>query len=851
MCGWRASLVVFVAVFGGAGRALAWTDADIGTTLPGSAVEEAGVWTLRGNGLGFHRDPGGCHFVYRYLKGDGEIVARVATFRLWELGSGYAGVMIRETLDETSTFIATVKGVKGTVECYYRGITGSYTFGGSQPNRDYPLWVRIVRQGDTFMGYFSPNGVEWTLRDSVTIPMRGPRPDGPYAGAYVGLVVTSGVAGELCEAALDNVRLTGEVVDQPAASVKARHPFPADGATSVILPVLQWSAGDTARWHDVYIGASPDLKPADLMGRVDAAMYRHGPGLTPGTTYYWRIDEVEPDGTTVHTGDVWKFTAASYTAGDPDPPDRARHVPVETEQLAWMPGFTSVARDVYFGTDRMAVAEGDEDAFRGNQSATTYRLSDLQPATTYSWRVDEYDAQGRTYPGLVWSFTTVGPEAGLRAYYFNNTDLSGASVLTRVDPEIDFIWAAGLPGIGVERYFSVRWVGLLEVERSEPYTFYMRTCNGGRLWIDGQLIVDNWMDHWITENQGTISLTGGRRYSIRMEYYHSGLDAVAQLSWESPSLSKQIIPAGALQLAVRASDPQPADGAAGVLETPVLSWVAGDEAAGHEIYLGDDPNAVRNADPTTPGIYRGRTEADVTSYLVPEALEWGRTYFWRVDEVNTAAVQASWQGDVWSFTVADYLLVDDFESYTDAEGDRIFETWIDGLGYVSPAPGHPGNGTGATVGYLNAPFAERVIVHRGTQSLPLEYDNTVAPYYSQAERTWSRPQDWTRNDLTTIALWVRGDPGNGSEPLYVSLHDAGGKSGTVTHPDPAATSWPEWQPWNMELERFAEAGVDLRAVSKLCIGVGNRDASQPGGTGRLFVDDVVLHRGTPPDELGE
>ncbi len=132
----------------------------------------------------------------------------------------------------------------------------------------------------------------------------------------------------------------------------------------------------------------------------------------------------------------------------------------------------------------------------------------------------------------------------------------------------------------------------------------------------------------------------------------------------------------------------------------------------------------------TQAAYRGQQSVDNTSFD-PGALEFGKTYYWRVDEVNTADPDSPWKGAVWSFTTANFIVVDNFESYTDEDVGRIFQTWIDGWGYTTPAPGDPGNGTGATVGYINPPFAEKTIVHGGAQSMPLAYNNADSPYYSE------------------------------------------------------------------------------------------------------------------------
>jgi hypothetical protein len=112
---------------------------------------------------------------------------------------------------------------------------------------------------------------------------------------------------------------------------KAYDPIPAIGATDVITPLLQWTPGDSAAFHDVYFGTNPTPGPAEFVIRTNWPMHWHGPGITPGTTYYWRIDEVEADGVTIHTGDVWSFTAGPSNAFNPNPANGAKWIDVEAD----------------------------------------------------------------------------------------------------------------------------------------------------------------------------------------------------------------------------------------------------------------------------------------------------------------------------------------------------------------------------------------------------------------------------------------------------------------------------------------------------------------------------------------
>lgn len=131
---------------------------------------------------------------------------------------------------------------------------------------------------------------------------------------------------------------------------------------------------------------------------------------------------------------------------------------------------------------------------------------------------------------------------GLQGTYFDNMDFTGAS-FSRTDASINFNWGQATPDprIGSET-FSVRWTGQIQPQFSQNYTFYTLSDDGVRLWVNNQLVIDNWTDHSLTENSGSISLTAGQKYFIKMEFYDNCCDATAQLFWSSSSTPKQIIP---------------------------------------------------------------------------------------------------------------------------------------------------------------------------------------------------------------------------------------------------------------------------------------------------------------------
>ncbi|MEM8529674.1 MAG: PA14 domain-containing protein [Chloroflexota bacterium] len=131
---------------------------------------------------------------------------------------------------------------------------------------------------------------------------------------------------------------------------------------------------------------------------------------------------------------------------------------------------------------------------------------------------------------------------GLQYELFNNTTLNGEPLVTGIDPKVDWQWGTGAPSNELpDDNFSVRWTGQVEATQSGTYTFMTRSDDGVRLWVDGKLLIDDWRNHAVTENQGTISLEAGKRYDLQLEYYEQSGQATIQLLWEGPEQPQDII----------------------------------------------------------------------------------------------------------------------------------------------------------------------------------------------------------------------------------------------------------------------------------------------------------------------
>ena len=275
----------------------------------------------------------------------------------------------------------------------------------------------------------------------------------------------------------------------------------------------------------------------------------------------------------------------------------------------------------------------------------------------------------------------------------------------------------------------------------------------------------------------------------------------------------------------------------------ILAWMPGDNAELHDVYFGTDYDAVANATTESTGIYRGRQPVENITYD-PGILELNKTYYWRIDEVIEADPDNPSKGDVWSFTTAGFIVLDDFEGYDDDY--RIWRSWQDSFGYGIPGtePYVPGNGTGAIVGDETSmeDYMEIIIVHSGRQSLPYSYDNNMPDCfnYSEATMTLDNQRDWTEEGVEVLSLWFHGDPANTPEPMYVTLANANGPTAVVYHTNPDVVVRNAWTEWTIDLQEFADQGVNLADVESIAIGFGDRNNPQPGGSGKMYFDDIRL-----------
>jgi hypothetical protein len=459
-----------------------------------------------------------------------------------------------------------------------------------------------------------------------------------------------------------------------------------------------------------------------------------------------------------------------------DPKDGA-YIADTWVNLSWRAGGSAVTHDVYIGEDFEAVSEGAEGTFIGNQADTFivagfpgFPYPDgLVPGITYYWRIDEVNDTEPNSPwkGDIWSFT-VPPKT---AYLPNPVDTGEA-----VAVNTSLTWT---PGFGAKLHTIYFGDSLDEVANAEG-----GLPQGAATYDPGELKQAK-AYYWRVDEFDVVGTHKGDVWSFTTE------GAVAVLD--------------------------PVNGAVDVTQTPVLTWAPG-LGASHEVYFGADATSLE---------LKGSGNLGSESFD-PGQLEWNTTYYWRVDEVNNTNADSPWTGPLWSFTTANFLVVDDFESYNDLDegepgSNRIYLAWIDG--FDNPAT------NGSVVGNLNAPFAEQTIVNNGIQSMPMAYDNAVGK--SEATLTLTSNRDWTVNGVTTLTIWFRGDSGNTAETLYVALNG----NARVDNDNPDAATITRWTEWNIDLQAFADQGVNLANVNSITLGL----SSVTGGTGMMYFDDIRLY----------
>jgi len=525
--------------------------------------------------------------------------------------------------------------------------------------------------------------------------------------------------------------------------------------------------------------------------------------------------------------------------------------------LSWTPGEFADKHDIYLGTDFNDVDQASPTmdpvgVYRGRVNTNLFPdagTQRLEFGQTYYWRVDEVGAapDSTVYKGPVWSFTVESfaypiPGDQITATAFSQVEGQG--------PENT------VNGSGLDES------GLLHGNESDNNMWLSSDTETGSAWIEYDLgNVYRLHELWVWNSNDALETVIGLGFkNVTIEYSVNGIDYMtlgithefaqapgepdyahnttvnfdgvaaqyvrltANSNWGEGILNQYgLSEVRFFSMPMRAWKPSPDDKATDIALDVTLGWIAGREAAEHNVYISTDEQAV--IDGTAPVV------TVTQARYGPLSLDLGSTYHWRVNEVNNAEATPIWQGDLWNFTTQESLVVDDFESYNDVEEGQegsklIYNTWTDGFNDPSA--------NGSTIGYVEAfqPSMETDIVHGGNQSVPFTYDNSVASISEITVNTndLAIGSDWTVGAPEKLLLWVYGDPNNPpTERIYVKVNDA--KVPLDVDPTQA-----EWQELSVDLDSL---GVDLRNVTKLTIGFDRTGTT--GGLGMVFIDDIQLY----------
>ncbi|MBN1361823.1 MAG: discoidin domain-containing protein [Sedimentisphaerales bacterium] len=530
-------------------------------------------------------------------------------------------------------------------------------------------------------------------------------------------------------------------------------------------------------------------------------------------------------------------------AGAPNPADEAVDVRPDAV-LSWNAGEFAATHDVYLGTNADDVNNASRTNPMGllvsqNQTAMTYDPpGKLVLGQTYYWRIDEVNApptSSQIFKGSVWSFT-----AEPVAYLITDVNAT-ANIPPETGSEIDkAVNGAGVREDGGHSVVSTdMWRGIGKVGDDVNLQFAF-----DRVYKLREVLIWNY-NHQYEQYLGFSVKDITVEYSADGETWTTLGDytlpqGAGQVSFQATPIDFGGAPAQQVRIIVNsnyggggfgmsevqfyqiptsAREPQPQAGAVGVSPSTILSWRPGREAGSHEVHVGTDANAVAAGEALVDTV--GAPSYDTA----PLNLMMGTKYYWMVVEVNDAETPAAWASAVWDFNTPDFIAVDDFESYDDEEGTRIFDAWVDGFGVA---------GNGSQVGNNDPPYAESNNIHPGDgeQGMPFTY-GLEGETTSEATLTFASPQDWTRAGATTLVLWFRGELGNTASQLYLKVNSTrvnyNGSANSLTVP--------VWKQWNVDL---ASLGAAAKSVRTLTIGVSG------SGTGTFYVDDIRLYRDAPP-----
>ncbi|MHC4060094.1 MAG: LamG domain-containing protein [Planctomycetota bacterium] len=606
--------------------------------------------------------------------------------------------------------------------------------------------------------------------------------------------------------------------------------------------VLSWAPGSKADKHKVFL--STDFDDVNT-GSVDAYLGQYDTNeandvtLEFGQVYYWRVDEVNDDKT--WEGIVWRFTTL-FLIGDEnrilwyrfneedglaatDASGYSKHGTIDAAPLAhWEPAGGRFGGCLAFEGDTSI--EVPDDVLANEDQPITDEIT----ISVWLYGVqrypedddDELDDNTVLQAGDDGNYLEVlVPDDDGYVYWRAGNDSNDA-----------LTWEVDTTG------WQGDWHHLAFVKDESADKMY--------IYFDGDLA-------WWKPGGTISSLSGvvGEDFTIGAEvdddddYYEGKMDDFRIYNYAKPeSEIEELYRGGDLAIAW---GPSPYDGQTDAPRDANLAWNAGNYADSHDVYFGTDYEAVRDANTTTAGIFRGNTTDESNDI---EILKLDTYYYWRIDEVNDSN-GFKWKGNVWKFKVADYLVIDDFESYEDNYTLRL--RWADDHTVLIQ--------TGARL-YL-ANYSVLYPAHSGDQIMRYGYinDSGSLPKYSEA---WLRlpddKKDWTEEGVKALTLFFYGLPTDvvfiPHDQMYVGIEDTGGKYAEIRYGDYERIAEediddlnePEWHRWFIGLPDFNDPcyaavpnDVTLTDVNRFYIGFGNRRNPQLGYHGEVRFDDIRLN----------
>ncbi len=694
---------------------------------------------------------------------------------------------------------------------------------------------------------------------------------------------------------------------------QAAGPVPADGALHADTWVnMAWRAGDFAASHDVYMGDNfDDVNNATRDSEVfrgnqalDTLFYIAGftgyaypDGLVPGTTYYWRIDEVnEAEPNSPWKGDVWSFSLPPKTAYFPVPADGAEFVDLNV-RLAWTAGYGAKLNYVVFGEDFDEVSNA---AMGVPSGPSSYSPGQIELAKTYYWRVDEFDGAG-TYKGEVWSFTTLGAVSGP-----NPTD--GA---VDVKPSVVLGWVAGAVADSHEVYFGTDADAVKNATKSSPeykeqkalgeesydpgklslntaYYWRIDEVNGvnpdspwaGNVWsftTGDFFVIDDFETFDVNDNQIWYAWHDGLGYGAPgTDPYFAGNGTGAAVGDETTaSYTEETIVYGGNQSMPVAYDNNK-QGYAYYSEvehtlteqrdwmeegvTELSLWFRGYSASTGSFVEGPiGTYTMTSSGADIWDIGPGAGEYHDEFHFAYKMLTGAGSIIARIDSVeNTngwakAGVMIRETLDGGSKHAFACVTPDNgaasqgrpdtgAASFNTNQSGLTAPYWvklersISGLFTVS----HSANGsswqpvTGATA--QNIAMGSNVYI--GLALTSHDAALTCQAVFTNVTTTGTVGQQWASQDI--------GITSNAAEPLYVAVSNSAGTPAVIVHDDPAAAQIDTWTEWVIPLQTLADQGITLTNIDKIAIGLGAQgNMTIPGGAGKIFIDDIRLLKPAP------